>query len=442
MSGAAVRPIATLVVAAAVAGAALGLVADPLQSRVLLVAGLYLTFVLSETVAPFVPTLFLLAAAPLLLGSLSQRYALGQVLGWAADPVLALFAGGLALGLAAQRHGVDAALAALLLRAAGRTRRGLLAVTLLAATFLSMWMSNVAAAALLLAALQPALASLEPGFRRSLLIGLAMGANLGGVTTPIGSGPNAIAIAETRALHPITFAEWMGFGLPIAAGMCGLAYVWLVLRYRVRGPSELRLEAPHALSRRGYGVVALLAAAILAWLAEPLHGVGAPSIALALLLLLFGSNLLAKSDLGALDWSTLGLISGGLVLGRLLESSGVLTVLAQALPIADSPRWLWLGALVSVSAVLAALMSNTATAAMLIPLGLHIDSAASTAVILAVATSFGVPLPISTPPNAVVYGTGAIRSRDLLEIGLGIMVIGCVVVTLSGGWFLGLFGMD
>src|SRR5262252_2721172 len=145
MGRVAVRPLATLVVAAAVSTAALGLVADPLQSRVLLVAGLYLTFVLSETVAPFVPTLFLLAAAPLLLGPLSPRYTLGHVLGWAVDPVLALFAGGLALGLAAERHGVDAALAALLLRAAGRTRRGLLGVTLAAATFLSMWMSNVAA---------------------------------------------------------------------------------------------------------------------------------------------------------------------------------------------------------------------------------------------------------------------------------------------------------
>jgi solute carrier family 13 (sodium-dependent dicarboxylate transporter), member 2/3/5 len=437
-----VRPLVTVtVVACAIVVAALGLIEDPLQARAVLVAGLYLTFALSEIVAPFVPTLFLLVSAPLLLGPLSQSYALGNVLRWAADPVLALFAGGLALGLAAQRHGVDAALAALLLRAAGSSRRGLLAVTLLAATFLSMWLSNVAAAALLFAALRPALAAIEPGFRRSLLVALAMGANLGGVTTPIGSGPNAIAIAETRAVHPIAFAEWMGFGVPIAAGMCAVAYAWLVLRYRVTGPSELRIAPPEALTRRGYGVLIILAAGIIAWLSEPLHGVGAASIALALMLALFGSSLLGKADLGALDWSTLGLIAGGLVLGRLLESSGILAAIAHAVPIADSPRWLWLGALVGVSAVLSALMSNTATAAMLVPLGMQIDGAASTAVIIAVATSFGMPLPISTPPNALIYGTGMIRSRDLLEIGLGLMLIGCVVVTLSGSWFLGYFGL-
>ena len=442
MGRVAVRPLATLLVACVVAAAALGFGGEPLRARALLVAGLYLTFALSEIVPPFVPTLFLLVAAPLLLGPLSPSYTLGKLLGWAADPVLALFAGGLALGLAAQRHGVDAALAALLLRAAGRSRRGLLAVTLLAATFLSMWLSNIAAAALLLAALQPALGAIEPGFRRSLLIALAVGANLGGVTTPIGSGPNAIAIAETRAVQPISFAEWMGFGLPIAAGMCALAFVWLVLRYRVTGPNPLQLAPAAALSRRGYGVVALLAAGIVAWLSEPLHGIGAPSIALALMLLLFGSGLLGKGDLGALDWSTLGLIAGGLVLGRLLENSGVLIALAHALPIADAPRWVWLGAMVIASATLAALMSNTATAAMLIPLGMQIDGSPSTAVIIAVATSFGMPLPISTPPNALIYGTGAIRSRDLLEIGMGLMLIGCVVVTLTGGWFLGLLGLD
>lgn len=437
------RLLATLAVGAAISGVIAVTVRDPLYARALLVVALYLTFALSEIVAPFVPTLFLLVATPLMLGPISPQFSLGRVLGWAADPVVALFAGGLAVGLAARRHGIDAALAALLLRFAGRSRRRLLAIVMLSATFMSMWLSNVAAAALLLAAMRPALAATkEPVFRRSLLLALAVGANLGGVTTPIGSGPNAIAIAETRDAHPIGFVEWMGFGLPIALGMCVLAFVWLVLRYGVHGATDVTIPAPPSITGRGRSVVALLGLAIGAWLTEPLHGVGAASIALALLLVLFGSNLLARPDLGALDWSTLGLIAGGLALGRLLESTGILSTFSETLALAEYPRWLWLGGLVVASAGLSAVMSNTATAAMLVPLGLSLDSAPSTAIIVAVATSFGMPFAISTPPNALVFGTGDVRSRDLLETGLLLMIAGCVVVTLTGGGFLGLLGFE
>jgi sodium-dependent dicarboxylate transporter 2/3/5 len=316
-------------------------------------------------------------------------------------------------------------------------------VVLLAAAGTSMWLSNVAAAALLLVALQPLLASssLEPAFRRALLLALAIGANLGGMATPIGSGPNAIAIAATRATHPITFIRWMSFGVPIVLGMLGIGLAMLVLRYRVRGQFELTVDAPERLSRRALLLIGIFGAAVVAWISEPLHHVAAPLVALTLMLSLFATGLLRKADLGALDWATLGLIAGGLGLGRLLESTGVLTDLAGALALADYPRWLWLGGLVLMSASLAAIMSNTATAALLIPLGLLLDASASTAIIVAVATSFGMPLPISTPPNAMAYGAGGLRVADLLQIGLPLMILGCLLVTLTGTWFLALLGL-
>lgn len=436
------RVIATLATSCAISAAAFAWVDDPLRARGLAIAGVYLAFALSEIVPPFVPTLFLLLAVPLTLGSTSPRYALGSVLDWAADPVVVLFAGGLALGLAAERHGVDQRLTSLVVQSAGKRRRALLGLVLLSAAGLSMWLSNVGASALLLAALRPALSEREdPAWRRSVMLALAVGANLGGMTTPIGSGPNAIAIAETRAIRAISFAEWMSFGVPIALGLGVVAYVWLVLRYRVSGTCELSLPEQPALSARGRAVLLFLLAAITAWLTEPLHGVGAPLVALALLLLLFGSNVLGKADLGKLDWSTLGLIAGGLMLGRLLESTGVVSALAESLLAAQLPRWAWLGALVGASAGLSAIMSNTATAAMLIPVALQMDPSPSTGIIVAVATSFGMPFAISTPPNALVYGSGELRALDLLQVGLGVMLIGCVTVTLSGAWFLGLLGL-
>jgi sodium-dependent dicarboxylate transporter 2/3/5 len=159
------------------------------------------------------------------------------------------------------------------------------------------------------------------------------------------------------------------------------------------------------------------------------------------MLMLFATGLLKQRDLGDLDWSTLGLIAGGLALGRLLESTGLLATLSYSLDLSGAPRWIWLGSLVFASALLAALMSNTATAALLVPLGLLLDPSPATAVVIAVATSFGMPCPISTPPNAMVYGTGHVTVRDLLQIGLPLMIIGCLLVTLSGIWFLGLLGI-
>jgi solute carrier family 13 (sodium-dependent dicarboxylate transporter), member 2/3/5 len=431
-----------------VAALALSLVAvlaapEPVHQRALVLAIVYLALALSELVEPFVPTLFLLLAIPIALGPLSNRFELGPVLGWIADPVLVLFASGFVLGQAAHRHGLDAAFAELLVRSAGPSRRGMIALVMLATAAMSMWMSNVAAAALLLATLRPLLVpSLDPPFRRALLLAVATGANLGGMATPLGSGPNAIAIAAVRDTLPITFVHWMSFGVPIVLGMLVIGFGMLVVGYRISGETEHNLPPSPPIDRRGRAAVALFAVAIAAWLTEPLHGIGAASVGLAVTLALFGSGLLDRRDLGALDWSTLGLIAGGLALGRLLEGAGLLNALASTLGSGDHPTLVWLGAFVFAGAALAAVMSNTATAALLVPLALMIDPSPSTAIIIAIATSFGMPLPISTPPNSMVYGTGEVRLKDLLRVGVPLMLIGCALVTLSGAWFLGLLGLD
>jgi sodium-dependent dicarboxylate transporter 2/3/5 len=262
------------------------------------------------------------------------------------------------------------------------------------------------------------------------------------MATPIGSGPNAIAIAATQAARPITFVHWMAFGTPITFGMLSLGFALIVLLYGVRGKCDITIEAPRILSTKAKGLLWLFALTIAAWLSEPFHHVNASLVALAVTLLLFATGLLTKRDLGALDWSTLGLIAGGLGLGRLLENTGLLTDLTASIMGTDYPRWVTLGGLVFASATLAALMSNTATAALLVPLGLQLHGGSSTAIIIAIAASFGMPFPISTPPNALVYGTGSLRVADLLVLGLVVMVIGCVVVTLTGAGFLSWLSID
>ena len=124
---------------------------------------------------------------------------LGESLRWMADPVLGLFFGGFVIGEAAAAHGIDRWVAKQAFGLARGRVRWLVAVVLGATAFLSMWMSNIAAAALMIAALKPIVAETEDRVRRVLLVAVALGANLGGMATPIGSGPNALAIARSRA---------------------------------------------------------------------------------------------------------------------------------------------------------------------------------------------------------------------------------------------------
>jgi sodium-dependent dicarboxylate transporter 2/3/5 len=430
---------------AGVAGVALvaGLgVEGPVASRTVLIGGVCLVLWLTEVVPPFVPTLLLVGATPMLMGSLDGAYRLPAVLAWSADPVLLLFLGGFTLEVAAMRHGLDAAVARHVVRLSRGRPRLLLLLVMGGVAFLSMWMSNVAAAAMMLAALRPILQAAPAGapLRPALLLSVALGANFGGMGTPVGSGPNALAVSAAGAHSQVTFAKWMALALPLTALMLVLGFGLVLLRFRVSGRLALPTQALQPLSRAGRWVLAVSAACAVAWLSEPLHGVSAPVVALGATALLFGSGLLKREDLGKLDWSTLLLIAGGLSLGRLMEHSGLV---ARALAGADFSGWpvtAQLGVLVVVAAVLSALMSNTGTAALLIPLAMQLHPAASTPILVALGCSFGIPFVISTPPNAMAAGEG-LDSSELLRLGIPLMLAGCLLVSLTGPRVLRLFGL-
>lgn len=428
---------------AGIAVASLTLVPDPVIARALLIAGICLTLWLGEVVPPFVPTLFLWAATPLLLGGFGEAFKLRQVLGWSADPVLALFLGGFALSVGAARYGLDAWVARLAVALSRNGGLSLLFLTAGATAILSMWISNIAAAAMMIAALRPLLTGMakEDAFRRALLVGVAVGANFGGIATPVGTGPNAIAIAAVSRHAPLTFLSWMAFALPLTAGLILAGLLLLVARFRVRGSAGLADVRPEPLTRGARLVMAVFALTVLAWLSEPVHGAPAAVISLLATVVLFGGGLLKRQDLSVIDWSTLILIAGGIGLGNLLEQSGLLTAASAAVSWEQFPAFWRLLALCFTSATLAALMSNTAAVTMLIPLAASLDPAPSTAILIAVAASLGAPFVISTPPNAMVYGEGGVRSTDLLLPGLVLMVLGCVVVALTGPFVLRLAGI-
>lgn len=390
---------------------------------------------LSDVLPPFAPTLILLAVAPLVLRELPALRALRVVLGWAADPVLALFFGGFVIGAAARRHGIDARIAQWMVHRSRGSTTTFTLLLLVSTSLLSMWMSNVAAAAMMLAASRPVLSALHnERTRQRILVGIAMAANVAGIATPLGSGPNGLAIAALEERLRVTFGGWMLFGVPLTAGL-----VLLVFALVKPEPAELPLFRPQSevTSAPAKVVMLLVGITVAAWLSEPLHGVPAPVVGLALAATLFATGLLHVSDLAEIDWSTLLLVAGGIVLGHLTEHTGILDTASALLSSAQLPAWVVRLALCSAAALLSALMSNTATAALLIPIAIAVDPSPHGAIVVAVATSLGVPFVISTPPNAMVIGEGA-KGRDLLMPGLAIMLFGVPLVALTGPYVLAL----
>ena len=416
---------------------------DPVFARALAIAGVCLALWLTEVVPPYVPTLLLWAMTPLLLNGYGEQFHLSRVLAWSANPVLALFLGGFALSVAASRHGIDNLIARFAVRLSGGHRLGLVALVIAATALLSMWMSNIAAAAMMLMALHPLFAGTpkDNSFRRATLIGIALGANFGGIATPIGTGPNAIAIAAVSNSVRVTFLDWMVFALPLASGLMIAGALLLTARFRLSGVAQLTDIPVKAPERRGRLLMLVFVATVAAWLTEPIHGIPSAIVALIATAVLFGSGLLQAEDIKRIDWSTLGLIAGGIGLGTLLDQAGLAKFAGAAVPWQEIPHVVRLFMLCFTAAFLAALMSNTAAVTMLIPLAAGIDPAPSTAILIAIAASFGIPFVISTPPNAMIYGEGGITFSDLAVPGLILMILGCVLVSTTGPLVLKMVGI-
>jgi len=365
------------------------------------------------------------------------------VLAVATNPVMVLFFGGFVLSVAGSKYGIDACIAGWIVKVSRGRRRLLLLAMMIGTAVLSMWMSNIAASAMMVATLRPLFGDQDEDvrFRKALLLGVAFAADFGGIGTPIGTGPNLIAIGALADRYPITFLEWMRFGVPVAAIMLTLTFLLLTAIYRVSGQLLARPIRHRALTRRGWEIVAIFTATVVAWLLEPLHGFPSALVALGAAFVLFATRLLDAGDLAKIPWDTLLLIAGGLTLGNLFDSSGLASATAAAVDWNALPTSVLLLSLVFGCAAISSVSSNTAASAMLIPIAMGIVPSPWVAVIVALGASMGVPFVISTPPNALVYGQGGLRSRDFLVPGIILMLAGCAIVAIAGAPLLRWLGL-
>ena len=354
--------------------------------------------------------------------------------------IIILFMGGFLLSTALTKHQIDRAIAAKVLSPFTSSPLLMLYGVLLISAFFSMWMSNTATAAMMIAIIRPILKQMpsDDRFHRGLVLAVPFGANIGGIGTPIGTPPNAVAFAAIKAGGgDITFLKWMMVGVPLAALL--LAGVGLLLYVTHKPNPGMKLPTiagPKGISWYGYLTISILLGAVLLWLTGELHGIKEGTVALIAAAALTALNVLDRHDVDSIDWNILILMWGGLAMGTGIEASGLTSLIAEA-DLGALPGGLVVvaAAVIAVSIGLSTFMSNTATANLIVPIVMALSLAGGDrmdlAVLCALSCSFAMAMPVSTPPNAIAFATGEVSASSLFKLGGLISLFGGLVLLIG-----------
>lgn len=412
-------------------------------------AGLWVT----EAIPAFATSLLAIGCLIALLGRPDGVYATSPkdweqfIRPWG-SPLIWLFFGGFCLATSAEKTGLDRWLAARALGLFGQRPGMLLMGVMLVTAVLSMFVSNTATATLVLAMMTPLFAARPKGdgMTKALALGIAFAANIGGMGTVIGTPPNAIAAGLLVGSSAVNFAEWMLIAVPPALVLLSVAWIYLVLSQLGRTAfiksDDLLFHAGSAADAapklKQIVVVGTFVVTVGLWMTSPLHGLPTTLVALVPITALTTAGILTNEDIRSLPWDILLLIAGGLSLGVAMDKTGLAAWAVGQLPIDGlSPLALAIG-FGYATIVMSNLMSNTATANLVLPIAIAVLGAmkatggdARLAVPVALAASAAMCLPISTPPNAIVYGGGHLKVTDLLSGGV---VVGLIAPPLVAVW--------
>lgn len=354
-----------------------------------------------------------------------------------ADPIIMLFLAGFILAIAASKSGLDTLLAKNMIRPFGNKSENVLLGFLFITGIFSMFISNTATAALMLTFLAPVFASLPANGkgRIALTMSIPLAANLGGIGTPIGTPPNMIAMKflnDPDGLNlGISFGQWMLIMGPLVVIL--LLICWRVILYFFpfsKKTIELEIKGEIHRGWRMYVVIATFIITILLWIIpKEITGINTNTVSMIPMGIFAITGVINAKDLQQIDWSVIWMVAGGFALGLGMNGSGLADVAIESIPFGSWSPIVILIVSGLICYFLSNFISNTATAALLMPIlavvcramGDKLDVIGGTSTVLigvAIAASTAMCLPISTPPNAIAYSTGLIEQKDMLKAGL------------------------
>ncbi len=371
-----------------------------------------------------------------------------------ADPVIMLFIGGFILAIAATKTGLDAQLAKVLLKPFGNKSDNVLLGFILITGLFSMFVSNTATAAMMLTFLTPVFRQLPPEGkgRIAMALSIPLAANLGGMGTPIGTPPNTIALKylnDPEGLNMgLGFGEWMMFMTPLVVILLFVGW-WLLKTIFPFSQKTVELEIEGEMKRDAhtYIVIFTFFITVALWLLDTVTGINSYTVALVPFVIFALTGVITKRDLEQINWSVIWMVAGGFALGYGLNASGLAANAVKSIPFGEFSPLLILLLSGIICYALSNFISNSATAALLMPIlavvctamGGKLETIGGTPTVLigvAIAASSAMVLPISTPPNALAYATNLVQQKDMSKMGLimGLlsMVLGYIVLYFLG----------
>ncbi len=367
-----------------------------------------------------------------------------------ADPTIMLFIGGFVLAIGMTKTKLDVALARVLLKPFGTKSEIVLLGFLLVTAIFSAFVSNTATAAMMLAFLAPVLRSLPADGKGRIALALAIpvGANLGGIMTPIGTPPNLIVLDNLNKFCgiDITFTEWMMRMIPFVLILLFLSWILLSYLFPFKQKNiEIKIEGEMRWDFHTIVVVGTFIVTIFLWMfGKELWGLNTNVVAMIPIAAFCAAGILQRRDLEEINWSVLWMVAGGFSLGVALSKTGLGSVLVEAIPFATWSPLMVMIISGLVCFVFSNFISHSAAASLLAPIlalvagGISADpvagasfaemgGAAALMIGVAISASVSMILPISTPPNAIAHSTGFIEQKDMMKVGLIMGILGLVI---------------
>ncbi len=389
-----------------------------------------------------------------------------------ANPVVYLFFGGFMIALAMEKWHLHRRIALNIVKLVGTNANGIIFGFFLATFFLSMWISNTATTVMILPIALSVINLLtqeENGgedmrkqhFGLGIMLAITYASSIGGMGTVIGTPPNVVAAGYLRETfdYEVSFAQWMLVAFPFSLVMLFLSYFLIVKVFypnklgRFEGAEQLIQRELHALGKMNPGeqrtLIVFIATALLWMLRVPINNLipglklSDEGIAVLAALVLFvipihfqrGQNVLEWKDTEKLPWGILLLFGGGLSLADALAETGIIKLIGDQFAGVENNEWLVVAGLVAVSVFLTEIMSNVAQVTVFLPVvgamaqGMQMNPF-EVCIPVTLAASAGFMLPMSTPPNAIVFASGQVKIWQMVKVGFWLNLLSIILIVL------------